>query len=176
MSVFLISDTHFFHANILLPEYEERPFKDIDDMNSSIVENWNSVVTNDDYVLHLGDFAFGRRDQAEDIMSLLNGNISIVLGNHDRRGINWFKRCGFKNVFPNPIIISNRFVFSHAPYDELPDGMINVHGHIHSGKHRKEPLNHDVYKCVCVEQINYTPILLQEIINDNENAVLQLLS
>lgn len=37
-------------------------------------------------------------------------------------------------------------------------GVINVHGHIHSNPSPEGP-----YKCVCVEQINYTPVNIEEL-------------
>lgn len=40
--VFLISDTHFDHENII--KYCSRPFKSKDEMNKTIIDNWNSVV------------------------------------------------------------------------------------------------------------------------------------
>ena len=54
---FFTSDTHFGHANII--NLCKRPFKDVNHMNDMLVENWNNVVTDDDTVFHLGDFAFG---------------------------------------------------------------------------------------------------------------------
>ena len=60
MNTWLISDTHFDHANII--KYCNRPFKDVDEMNNTIWQNWNSVVDADDIVYHLGDFALGPSD------------------------------------------------------------------------------------------------------------------
>jgi calcineurin-like phosphoesterase family protein len=56
MSIFATADTHFGHKNIL--QYARRPFITIDDMDATIIANWNSVVGTDDLVVHLGDFAF----------------------------------------------------------------------------------------------------------------------
>ncbi len=57
----IISDTHFYHKNIL--EFEpcrSAPMKidGFDDHEEWMIENWNNVVQPDDVVLHLGDFAF----------------------------------------------------------------------------------------------------------------------
>ncbi len=57
-----ISDTHFFHANILkfLNKQEQRirPFQSLEEMHELMIERWNSVVKDRDYVYHLGDVTF----------------------------------------------------------------------------------------------------------------------
>ena len=40
--VFFTSDTHFNHMNII--SYCQRPFRDIHEMNETIIVNWNNAV------------------------------------------------------------------------------------------------------------------------------------
>jgi len=54
---FFTSDTHFNHANII--KFCDRPFKDVELMNETLIANWNRVVGLDDTVFHLGDFCLG---------------------------------------------------------------------------------------------------------------------
>lgn len=68
MRRFIISDTHFGHANII--DYCNRPFRDVFDMDETLIRNWNEVVGKDDLVYHLGDFAFHK--DKEDLMGLLS--------------------------------------------------------------------------------------------------------
>lgn len=79
MSVFILSDTHWGHANIL--KYTTRPFKDVNHMDEELIRRWNARVTNQDTVYHLGDFSFGNPDK---YIPRLNGKIFLVPGNHDR--------------------------------------------------------------------------------------------
>ena len=51
-----IADTHFGHKNIL--RLNNRPYKDIDEMNRDYIEKWNNKVGKDDTVIHGGDFFF----------------------------------------------------------------------------------------------------------------------
>lgn len=80
--IYFTSDTHFGHANIL--KYCNRPFKDIADMNTRMIQMWNERVKPDDTVYHLGDFAMGQKQNIY-IRQRLNGTIILVKGNHDRK-------------------------------------------------------------------------------------------
>ena len=51
--VFFTSDTHFYHGNII--RFCNRPFKDVEMMNETIIANWNNTIGQDDIVFHLGD-------------------------------------------------------------------------------------------------------------------------
>ena len=47
-------------------------------MNEYIVNKWNSVVTKDDIVYHLGDVGFGSTDELKELVGRLNGTIQEV--------------------------------------------------------------------------------------------------
>lgn len=95
MRVFLTSDLHFGHKNII--EYEKRPFRNIEDMNAGIIKNWNKVVSNDDMVFCLGDVSFGGAEMTKECVSQLQGKKILIMGNHDRgRSISWWMDKGFQ--------------------------------------------------------------------------------
>ena len=77
--IFLIADTHFGDDNIR--RYENRPFQNIDTMDSELVSRWNEVVNPDDTVYVLGDF--GAVGYEKKILAQLNGHKLLVKGNHD---------------------------------------------------------------------------------------------
>ena len=53
-------------------------------MNEALINNWNSVVKENDIVFHLGDVQLGGGNQLMDnIFPRLNGHIILILGNHD---------------------------------------------------------------------------------------------
>ncbi len=78
------SDLHFFHAGVLKFNPDTRPFDNVDDMHTGLINHWNSVVGENDVVLHLGDFSFKGKEATESILEQLNGNIVFILGNHDK--------------------------------------------------------------------------------------------
>lgn len=158
---FIISDTHFGHKNII--KYENRP----ENHNEIMVKNWNNTVSKHSRVLHLGDVFLCPILEAEKWLEQLNGEKWLVLGNHDTRSIQLYERLGFK-VVGEPIYKETsglKIVFSHYPLYDLPDGILNVHGHIHRGKGRPVIFNNKNIN-VSAEVINYTPVKLKEIIND----------
>lgn len=83
-NLFFTSDTHFGHKGILRFNPKTRPFSSTDEMDAHIIETWNSQVTPNDTVFHLGDFAFMNIEQIKSVIRQLNGKIFLVLGNHDQ--------------------------------------------------------------------------------------------
>jgi calcineurin-like phosphoesterase family protein len=80
-NAFFISDTHFWHNNVI--KFDNRPFQSIEEMNEELILNWNSVVDNDSVVYFLGDFAFAGITKITEILNKLNGTIHVISGNHD---------------------------------------------------------------------------------------------
>ena len=165
--IWVISDTHFNHANILnfKDKYDKpiRPFQSVHDMNETMINNWNALVKPGDKVYHLGDVLFGSKLEFPSLWSRLKGRKRLVVGNHD--DINYLS--GGK--FFDKVTLWRRFehlLFTHVPvhpstltesrFDKKQ--MINVHGHIHQNKSPDGP-----YKCVCVEQTYYKPIHIEEL-------------
>ncbi len=66
MKFFVIADTHFGHTNII--KYCNRPFSCTEDMDEALIKNWNETVSNNDVVLHLGDFGVGNKEYVENII------------------------------------------------------------------------------------------------------------
>lgn len=166
--VWVISDTHFGHANILKFEPEIRGhYANILEHDLDLVERWNSVVRPQDTVWHLGDVFFGK--DAHRILGALNGFKRVVLGNHDAKHedvlAQYFKRmygvaqyggCILSHVPVHPYQLENRY-------------KKNIHGHMHRKRvlisHPNNGLQIDPrYVCVSVEQINLTPVLLDQVI------------
>lgn len=83
--IFFTADTHFFHKNVLkfCPETRQK-ITSVDEMNETLIANWNAQVSPNDHVYHLGDFSFGRSDKTNELLARLNGQIHLILGNHDR--------------------------------------------------------------------------------------------
>ncbi len=158
-NIWVISDTHFGHSNII--RYCGRPFNDAKEMDEKLVENWNSVVKDEDIVYHLGDVYMGV--SGRDALSKLKGRKRLILGNHDD-GKDQFLHKSFQKIMVWRMFPEFGLLLTHVPvhYSTLgEDGkriLTNVHGHIHQNK---SPMGR--YRNVSVEQINYTPINIEEL-------------
>lgn len=163
--IYFTSDQHFYHKNIIT--LENRPFTDIKSMNEFMIKQWNSVITNEDIIYHLGDFAFANKQKTTDIVSRLNGKKYIVLGNHDRgRNVKFYYDCGFDKVYDQNIIIKDYFILSHEPlsYMSINCPYHNIHGHCHNSPQYMTFNIHST--CVCVERHNYLPISMFRILKN----------
>lgn len=83
MNIFFTSDMHFGHANII--NFCQRPFASVEEMNEGLIERWNAVVQPGDVVWSLGDFAFMPFENTLEVLKRLNGDLHMVLGNHDQK-------------------------------------------------------------------------------------------
>lgn len=152
-NTWFISDTHFYHDNII--KYCNRPFANIDEMNEALIQRWNSVVGKDDVIWHLGDFVLGKKDNIS-IIKRLNGKINLVLGNHDHQKFKFYYEAGFNRVYDRPVIINNFYILSHAPLEWVQNPMFNIFGHVHGNPIYKTWSSNGC--CVCAERHDYTPI------------------
>ena len=170
MNKYIISDTHFNHFNII--KYCNRPFKNIDDMNNTIINNWNKVVNKDDLVYHLGDFFLGSKYDLKDIVSRLNGKIYLIRGNHDRLTVKSYEDTGIIVLKNAPIILDDyKIMLSHKPMPDsmIKNGYINVHGHIHDKKLEDiydDSFSVDKHINVSCDVIDFMPILIEDLIKE----------
>ena len=125
----IISDTHFFHQNI--GTYCNRP----ENWQEMIIQNWNNCVSSGEIVLHLGDFAFGKKHHFVEMVDKLNGKLLLIQGNHDRFSQAFCQSNGVTLINHSIQFIFDfrtNILFSHYPIVPLEDGWINIHGHIHN--------------------------------------------
>jgi len=140
---FFISDTHFGHASLVAKG--ERRFNDITEMDERIIENWNAVVSDNDLVWHLGDFAVSNdADRIAEIFRRLKGRKRLILGNHDydRPGVikpmvaalSWDEEP--RDIIETVAIGDRRLVLCHYPLRTWPGhkkGSYHFYGHAHGG-------------------------------------------
>lgn len=136
-----------------------RPFDSTEEMNETIVSKWNTIVGVKDKVYHLGDVATDKKNI--DIVSRLNGDKVLIRGNHDIFKLsNYTGPKLFRDI--SSYHVTKDYILSHIPIhpEQLSRFKLNIHGHMH-----RYNLNDIRYFNVSVEQINYTPISLDMILD-----------
>ena len=159
MNIYIWSDLHLYHANII--EYEDRPFSSLEEMNAALLENWQKTVKSNDIIFNLGDFMFNtKKDIVNNILQQMPGHKILVLGNHDKhKSVKWWLDAGFNEVYKYPIIYEGFYILSHEPlYVNKSMPYINIHGHIHGQKYEGNQ-----YVNVSIEHIDYKPVNFEEI-------------
>ena len=181
-NVFIISDTHYSHKNIVrgvtnwrtpegeIPTKSTRDFDTIEQMNEALVRNINAVVGHYDTLIHLGDFSFGGFENVEKFLNrLVCQNIHLVLGNHDHHIK--YNREGIQDRFLSVQqylevkIKDEYFVLCHYPLQSwhgLSKGVIHLHGHVHLNP--KNKFGNGKKMDVGVEGNDLRPYLIDDII------------
>lgn len=152
---FITADTHFFDENII--KFENRPFKNADVMNQTIIGHWNMDVGVDDTVYMLGDFfdfSNCNERKAASVINILNGKIILILGNHDRTHVDFYRSQEKIIVETNPIIVDDFFMLSHEPmYVTESSPYANMFGHVHANPMYKTVSSRSY--CACMERHGY---------------------
>jgi calcineurin-like phosphoesterase family protein len=170
VKIYVISDTHFGHENSLKWTDNEgnklRPFNTVEELNNTMITNWNNTVTEQDHVYHLGDVVINKKYL--ELVKQLNGHKRLIKGNHDQQTLKEYIAVGFQEIYGVRVFPSLKVILSHIPIHPecLKEGWINVSGHLHSNN-----LSDRRYINVSVEQINYTPVLLEDILNQRRKEL-----
>jgi len=160
VEIFLISDMHLGHANII--RYCSRPFvfSDVAEMDRVLIQNWNNTIAPRNQVYYLGDLRFGRNaPPAELYRDQLNGSITFITGNHDT-----------SEPWAVPTVTLEygdlRFLLVHDPADAPAsfDGWV-IHGHHHNNDCRRYPFVNFKERRINVsaEVLGYYPVGIQEL-------------
>lgn len=125
MNFFFTSDEHYAHKNVI--EYCKRPFQNLHEMDRILIENHNSVVTEKDTVVHLGDFTLKNKTFAQSIIEQLKGNHIFIMGSHDK----WLDNNEyiFRRRFNDKLVVGCHYAM--RVWEESHYNSIQLYGHSH---------------------------------------------
>lgn len=137
MAIWITSDIHFQHENVLSFCPNSRPFSDLEEMHEAIIAKWNSKVHPTDTVYILGDVSFGKLHETVDFLNLLFGFKHLIIGNHDKKLMRQelFRSC-FNSVqdYLELKYKSNLICMMHYPifqWNAQHYGALHLFGHLH---------------------------------------------
>lgn len=167
MSSFVTADTHFGHSkslSFIQPDGSPlRPFDSVEEMDETMVANWNAVVGPKDTVYHLGDVVIPRASLK--ILDRLNGRKILIRGNHDQGALKDFSRY-FEDVrgaffHPGDSTMRGGLIMTHVPvHPACLSGhyLGNLHGHLHCHLVIDNGQVDRRYFNACVERHDFTPV------------------
>ena len=176
--IYFLSDTHFDHDKSFV--YGPRGFSSIADADETIIQNWNSTVSNSDEMYMLGDFFMGTNiNYIQNVLATLHGRIHLILGNHDTPGkIKIYEQStNIVEIVPAKRFdyCKRHFYLSHYPtltanYNDNPrTATYNIHGHTHDTAkfYNNSPY---MYNVACDAQ-DCTPVSIDQIMEDINNQL-----
>lgn len=165
-NIFFASDYHFGHEkpyNTFKREdgrFLRHEFTCAQECDESIIERHNSRVKPNDRIYMVGDLCFHKRYLS--YLDRMQGRKVLIKGNHDNLELKdylpYFDDIRGVHQFDGILI-------THIPVhpESLARWGFNVHGHLHANRVMKDGEIDPRYFNVSVEQINYTPISLEEV-------------
>ena len=166
MKIFVTSNQQFGRPNAI--EMTKRPFSSVEEMNETLLNNWNSTVSPEDRVYVLGNFAWDP-ETAEDIINSLNGDIIVIGGEFDTA---LEELDAMNNLLPNVTYHDSAIEYfmdagatmSYWPLLDWPGkrkGIISVIGH--AGENYGSDHNNGIINCSC-DRWDFKPVELSKIV------------
>ncbi|MBQ7319911.1 MAG: metallophosphoesterase family protein [Clostridia bacterium] len=183
--VYFTADLHLGHAAIL--KYCHRPFASVQEMDRTLIENWNRCVRDGDTVYVLGDMIWPKK-KAPEYLAALKGNIILLRGNHD---VSWLKQTPCEG-WPTQIqeyakirIAGRGVTLCHYPLLEWEDSRPQfstkpgylIHGHIHNNVLPEYTVILKQYHALNagVDVNGFMPVTFEQLQENNEKFKLSVL-
>lgn len=168
--IWLTADWHLWHKNII--KYCNRPFKNVAQMTSILVENYCEIVSEEDTVYFLGDMMLGTSqffdEKLENVLSSIPGQKHLILGNHDKRSPQRYIDVGFDSVHTELVLTpepDKQITLIHDPAKARTPNKVYAVGHIHGlwktlvGQNGQKLFN------VGVDVHGFTPVPINSLFN-----------
>lgn len=174
---YYIADLHFGHENVI--RLDNRPFKDINHMNESLIQNWNETISANDEVYILGDLFFRNSIDPIQVLQRLSGKKYLIPGNHDTKLLKNSEALTYFEAIDKIMEIDDngkRIILCHYPlleWNHYFRGSYHIYGHIHNNTNanfewiKKEPR---MLNAGCM--INgYKPVTFDELVKNNKQFI-----
>jgi len=134
--IYYTADLHLGDKAVL--ELCKRPFASVEEMDETIIRNWNETVGKKDHVYILGDVTVKLAENSPIYVDRLNGIKHLIIGNHDRRNLtNRLFTQRFESIDEYLLIKDHKhkvvlFHYPIAEWEGFFTGYYHIYGHIHN--------------------------------------------
>lgn len=175
--IYFTADLHLGHKRII--QMTNRPFPTVEEMDATLITNWNKKVKANDTVYIIGDLIY-KSQSPEKYLRQLKGKKVLIRGNHDE---GWLRLLAANKYFSNitPLLEISLFdrmiTLCHYPMLEWRNSRKSgkklgylIHGHIHNRLDTKYDLlfNNSNALNAGVDINNFEPVTFEELIANNE--------
>lgn len=173
--ILYISDLHFGHRNVI--GFDHRPFKTVQEMDETIIRNWQDKVRDDDHVYLLGDLEYKSGKDPRYYLEQLPGHKHLIIGNHDWRMLENKKSMAYFESADKMLRINDRdrdIVLCHYPmldWDGMYHKTFHIYGHIHASRNDTYRVmaslrgNNSFNAAACIN--HYEPVTFEELVVNN---------
>lgn len=135
--LWISSDHHIGHKNILRYCPDTRPFDSVEEMDEEIIRRHNSLVMPDDIFYMLGDFSFSNEKRTTDVLKRMNGEKHYIFGNHCKvmHGKGVVKQFEWMGKYKEIKVDKQDVILFHFPileWNKCHRGSYHFFGHLHS--------------------------------------------
>ena len=176
---YFIGDLHVSHYNSI--RFDSRPWDNIEDMDTGLIERWNNQVKPEDTVYILGDLSWRDNQGTVELLKQLNGEKVLIVGNHDKFVRDPVARKYFKEITPYKEILYDGtwVILCHYPimcWKNRMRNTIHLYAHVHNTEtydlvkeYKQKQLSNNVpcrmFNVGCMmPYMNYTPQTLNTIL------------
>lgn len=174
--IFFTSDLHLGHKNII--KLCNRPFNSVEEMDETLINNWNKKVKKDDTVYIVGDFVWQASD-VENYLTRLSGKKILIVGNHDKWASNGLYMQYFEKItkYEEVSLNGHQITLCHYPMIEWKNSRKEgtsrlgylIYGHIHNNIRPEYRLLFEMPNALNagVDINNFTPVRFDELVENN---------
>jgi calcineurin-like phosphoesterase family protein len=165
--IWFSADFHLSHKNII--KYCNRPFRDVEEMDSTIIENLKSKLKSNDILYYLGDLTFHETTALEFFEVFKDIKIHYIIGNHDNKKVLDIvqKYCESMSLLKEITIAGQDITLCHYAMRVWNNSHFNswqLYGHSHA---TLEPVGKQYD--VGVDNNNFFPVSFDEIVEIMKN-------
>lgn len=167
--IYYTSDLHLGHNNVI--RFDNRPFSSVEEMDKTLIDNWNSRVTDKDDIYIVGDLIYKSSKPAVEYLKQLKGKKHLIIGNHEKAILNNPEAMSYFESIEKMQHITdgrNQICLCHFPIIEWNGyfkGHYHIYGHIHNSKNHAFKVMKDEPRALnagCMIN-NYIPVTFQEL-------------
>lgn len=149
------ADEHYGHEKVI--KYNNRPFKNVAEMDGSLIERFNGLVKSQDVTVHAGDFCWlnNKTEVYKKYVNRLNGTHILLVGSHDHWHPNSAKYIWRKRIEGQLVIVCH---YAMLTWECSHYNSWQLFGHSHG----RLDLPHKQYD-IGVDNNDYCPVSFEKV-------------